>query len=175
MVIKPPKYVTTKQMESIIGHQLPYEVQMMRALYPALSSGRYDQMHHNAHIESFYVHARNLVEFFKAKNDVDPRIFTDDTYRKRGDFIDRSLQDKMNEQISHLSWKRTENMNEKLGPAEWKKTLDALELEIVRFEKAIKPEFRNLWQAGLRQMNFQAEDPEVLVDGSAGASSDPSF
>ena len=40
-------------------------------------------------------------------------------------------------------------MNEKLGPAEWKKTLDALELEIVRFEKAIKPEFRNLWQAGL--------------------------
>ena len=35
-------------------HQLPYEVQMMRTLCPALSSGRYDQMHHNAHIESLF-------------------------------------------------------------------------------------------------------------------------
>ena len=56
-----------EQMIKIIGHHLPYEIQMMRFLLRELTSGNYSAGLHNANIESFTTHVRNIFEFLKNK------------------------------------------------------------------------------------------------------------
>ena len=51
--------------KKMLGHFIPYEIGMMRALYKCLAAGSVSQVCRNAEIESFHIHARNLMEFFK--------------------------------------------------------------------------------------------------------------
>ena len=120
---------------------------MMRELQPELLSGKYSQLIHNANIEAFLIHARNLIEFFKNKApcNFDPRLFTAPDYEPDGNFIDSSLEAKINQQISHLTAERTAIAEEQLGPDQWAKIKKAIEAEIARFEKALAPEYQAKW------------------------------
>lgn len=120
---------------------------MMRELHPEMLSGRYSQLIHNANVEAFLVHARNLIEFFKNKEpcDFDPRLFTKPGYEPNGNFIDSTLEAKINQQISHLTAERTAIAEEQLGPDEWAKIRGTIEAEIERFEKALRPEYEAKW------------------------------
>ena len=129
---------------------------MLRELYPELGSRKYTQLIHNSNIQSFCIHARNLIEFFKNKKpcDFDPRLFTDAAYEPDGNFIEHSLERKINQQIAHLTAQRTGNAKDQLGPKEWSDILEAVENQIERFEAALTPEFRKQWHAGLANMVF---------------------
>lgn len=120
---------------------------MLRELHDELSRGTHDQLIHNANIEAFLVHARNLIEFFKNKPpcDFDPRLFTNAGYEPDGNFIDSTLEAKINQQVSHLTAERTAVANEQLGPEEWRKIRSSIETQIKRFENALKPEYKAKW------------------------------
>ena len=166
--IRRPKSVTDAVAEAFISRHLPYEVQMMRELHPELTSGRYNQLIHNSNIQSFCIHARNLIEFFKNKKscDFDPRLFTDSRHEPNGDFIEHVLEGKIHQQIAHLTAQRTANAEDQLGPKQWTKILKRVNDEIERFEAALTPEFRKKWEKGLQDM--------VFTGTGTGASSSPS-
>jgi len=157
--IRKLKSVTPDVADKFLTRHLPYEVKMMRELYPELNSGKYAQLIHNSNVQSFHVHARNLIEFFKNKPpcDFDPRLFTEPSYQPDGNFIDNLLEAKINQQISHLTAQRTAIAQEQLGPPQWEKILKTIEREISRFEKALKPECKEKWEAGLGAMIFTGQ------------------
>lgn len=156
MTIRKPRALTEEQAKKWLRRHLCYEIQMMRELYGRLLAGASSQFDRNTQIECYHLHCRNLIEFFKNKDpcDVDPRRFTNDAYKPDGNFINASLDAKINQQISHLTAKRTAERKKKLGPDQWKDIRDAIEKEIDRFEMALTDNVRPLWVEGLELMDF---------------------
>jgi hypothetical protein len=144
--------------KTMLSHFIPYEIGMMRALHKRLSAGSPTQLQRNAEIESFHIHARNLMEFFKDDKQcaIDPRAFTEQTYRVHGDFIPKKLENKISQQIVHLTHERTDVEKDKLSDDERDQTIQHIEKQIDRFQKALKPEWRQLWHGGLTTMNFDS-------------------
>jgi hypothetical protein len=149
--LRRPRAVSDAVLQEFFDEHLPYEVEMMRGLYDELSAGGYTQLIHNANIESFHIHARNLIEFFKNKKpcDFDPRLFTHERYQPNGNFVDNSLEAKINQQISHLTADRTADAAQKLGPKEWAKIRGAVEKEIARWGESLSPEYKAKWKLNL--------------------------
>lgn len=148
----------------MLGHFIPYEIGMMRALYKRLEPGSSSRLCRNSEIKSFHIHARNLMEFFKndAQCAVDPTTFTTKDYRVEGDFIPRKLEAKISQQIVHLTHERTDVDEDKLSDDERTQTSNFIEKQIERFEKSLKPALRPIWEDGLRKMNF--DEPIGLTD-----------
>ncbi|SDH76971.1 hypothetical protein SAMN05216338_101328 [Bradyrhizobium sp. Rc2d] len=145
---KKPKNVTAAQKKDFWEEHLPYEIEMMRAIHHVALQGSPTQAMHNAMIESLMVHCRNLIEFFKYNPpcDFSPTFFTEGTFRVNRNFINKSLYDKINQQISHLTSARTSVSKDKLGPYEWGQIIDAIEKELVRMEAALTPAWRADWK-----------------------------
>jgi hypothetical protein len=85
---------TNELATKMLGHFIPYEICMMRALHNLLSAGSTSRLSRNAQIESFHIHARNLIEFFKDDKQcaIDPRTFTTNEYQVNGNFIPTRLE-----------------------------------------------------------------------------------
>ncbi|BAM90859.1 hypothetical protein S58_48800 [Bradyrhizobium oligotrophicum S58] len=126
---------------------LPYEITLMRESYKlALIPKPWAE--HNSFIVAFLNSSRNLIEFFKNKPscDFDPRMFTRSTYQIEKRFLRDTILTEVNNQISHLTSKRTKVLNEKLGEKLWAELNANLESEISRFEKALTDEYKRIWK-----------------------------
>ena len=156
--IRKPNAANAEQAEYLLRRHVCYEVQMMRECWRQLQRGAYNQFDRNMNIECFNLHARNLIEFFKNKDpcDIDPRRFTKPDYKPNGNFIDSTLEAKINQQISHLTSDRTDDPKKQLGMKEFRKTGEAIEKEIARFEKSLTARSEELWKRGLIEMDFQS-------------------
>jgi hypothetical protein len=99
-------------------------------------------------VESLLIHARNLIEFFQTKKscDCDPRWFTNVGYRLKKRFVRDTLLSGINQQIAHLTAKRTVVKGEKLSEVDWKEIVKAIETEIVRFQAALTPDYKAKYQ-----------------------------
>lgn len=143
--------------KKMLNHFIPYEIGMMRALHKRLSAGSPSRLQRNAEIESFHIHARNLMEFFTNDKQcaIDPRTFTEETYRVQANFIPKQLENKISQQIVHLTHERTDTEKDKLSDDERDKTVEFIEKQITRFDQALKPAWRQFWRDGLTTMNFE--------------------
>jgi hypothetical protein len=132
--------------EEFLTEHLPYEVSMLRATYE-LARAQKPAAEHNAMVESFLLHARNLIEFYKDRPscDFDPRMFTNASYQLNKDFIPEQLAARINRQVSHLTAKRLSQSADELGPRDWALILRALEEELSRFAKALTKEYAEKW------------------------------
>lgn len=155
MKIRNPNALRSTDESDWIKH-LCYEIEMFRTCFLILKNGTNNQFERNMHIECFILHARNLLEFFKNKNhsDVDPRRFTNTSYNPDGNFINNSLERKMNQQISHLTSDRIKNNENQLIAKNFHEISISIEDEIKRFEACLKPQFQAIWSDSLRLMNF---------------------
>jgi hypothetical protein len=117
---------------------LPYEIDMLRHTYGRLlNHGPEDIVGQNALIESFCVHARNLLELFNGHNKAIPvREMVVESYEP---IRLNALYGQISEQINHLSSRRegAEKINA-TGP----QIIGFLEREISRFQDHLKPGFR---------------------------------
>jgi hypothetical protein len=145
---KKPKNITAAQKKEFWEEHLPYEIDMMRAIFPIAFSGSPSQAVHNAMVENFLLHCRNIIEFFKYNPpcDFSPAFFTDGTFKINKTFVNAKLYDKINQQISHLTAERTRLNKDKLGPSEWKTLKGQIEGEIARMEKSLAPSARSSWK-----------------------------
>jgi|SRR5580700_7177197 hypothetical protein len=161
--IRKPNPKTDALAMKMLGHHIPYEVNMLRALFEKLTSPSPDKLTRNAFIESFHMHARNLIEFFKDDDQcvVDPRRFTASDYQIEGDFISRNLETKISQQIVHLTAQRVDNDGLKLDNKERNETIAAIDKQIARFEKNLTPENKMVWQNGLKEM--AVVDPSIVT------------
>jgi hypothetical protein len=91
--------------EAFFSEHFPYEIGMMRYAYEKMMIGNFDQGDNNAMIETFCIHARNIIELFKTHDscDFDPRYFVKPDFRINTQFIKDGLLSKINNQISHLT------------------------------------------------------------------------
>jgi hypothetical protein len=145
----------TQAMIEMVNHQVPYEVGMLRCTFLLLSRGVPEGADQravlNANIESFCIHARNLIEFFsrestKPKDKAGARHFTLSSYRAfKMPKTEERLVEKLNEQIAHLSYKRTTKDEEKILGSDRAVLLWILEDEIARFGKSLRDEYKALW------------------------------
>jgi hypothetical protein len=171
-------------MVQVIGHHIPYEVRMMRQTYLMLSDGAaclwVSQTVINALIESFCIHARSLIEFFSGNESPSDHTsaakhFAQPDYEPCPDYgQSRDLNGKLNSQIAHPSYSRTDKVNGKLSAANRTALMKFIESEIERFSNKLKENYRAHWPADMA--SSEAEDASsILVLGPAGATSQIGF
>ena len=132
--------------EDFFTQLLPYEISMLRAAYD-LARAPKAAAEHRAMVESFLLHARNLIEFFKDKPscEFDPRMFTVGSYQLDKEFVADAVLPRINAQISHLTARRISSEAAKMGPRDWALIVRALESEINRFRSALTADYREKW------------------------------
>ncbi|WP_299817001.1 hypothetical protein [uncultured Roseibium sp.] len=133
-----------KILEEFLRRFLKYEVDMLRATHILILNSPDSQIVINVLIESFCIHARNIIEFLKNHGacDVDPRWFTGENYKVDRNFLKKSLGDRVNAQIAHLSHNRTTDSKKKIDAKDRKELSDAVELQLSRFYNNLKVEWR---------------------------------
>jgi hypothetical protein len=143
--------------DEFFTEHLPYEIGMVRDSMNALITPQLPEFEKNAFIETFCLHARNLIEFFKNKDacDFDPRSFVDAFFRLNKRFIGDAALPRINEQISHLTKGRTANPKEKINGVDLGEMHQAIEAEIERFAQHLKPEWQGKWKVGPLQLSPQ--------------------
>jgi hypothetical protein len=139
--------------ERMLTEHLIYEIDMLRASVAALDGPGLVGPPRNMAIETFWLHARNLIQFFNLRKNVEDtcegvasaKDFTDNNFQTGLQL--GTLEDLINYQICHLQYGRASNADEKLGGCEIWRVKDALEREITKFESHLTDEARPLWEA----------------------------
>jgi hypothetical protein len=177
------KRLSEAVLDEFLDEHLPYEVQMLRHTYHLLATGiavspaEAQVVVEYALIESFCVHARNLIEFFRHKKpcDFDLRWFAKDGYRVADkDFIGASVQKKLDEQMSHLTKGRTKVEKEKIDRAARKEIYDALEDEIDRLRSSLRPDSASKWKVAARPGRVDVSGPPSATGSVRTTQAQPS-
>jgi|ERR1043165_1916601 hypothetical protein len=139
------------QKVALLTDHFPYEIMMLDETVGLLGIANLHPHIRNMAIESFWVHARNLVEFFTLRPNVDgtcsgvasARDFTDSGFRS--DLTLGDLPDTINSQICHLRYERTSNVPEKLDGFDIQRVKAALDRDISKFIEHLWPDTRQFW------------------------------
>lgn len=145
-----------------LKQHLTYEACMLRGTYQELNNNLHNEIVKNALIESFCIHARQLIEFFSNKQGMHAKDFTGGTYTPKHIVQLSAVANKLNTQIAHLTKKRTESTVEKIGHLDRSRLLTALELEMHHFANLLEKQF---------QGHFTAPAPlqSITISGAASA------
>jgi hypothetical protein len=151
---------STEERKKIISIHLLYEIDMLRLSHHILHGGiplpLLSQAVANLAIEGFCLHARNLVDFFAdnrplGSKDAVARHFTAEGYRpfKGNDVKKNGLYAKINKQIVHLTYDRTDDSRLKIGPKDREQLRGLIEDEIVEFSKWLRAPYDEVWSQAL--------------------------
>jgi hypothetical protein len=168
------KNIPMETRESFIQHHIPYERWMMRESLEAARRGAPTRFQQNLHVEGLALHARNLIEFLKNGDSCgfNPTDFTTAAFSVKPTFIRSTLVDKINQQIEHLTTKRTKKRKEKFDEPDWVETVHAVEKEFKRWIANLKPEWVKKWDE--RERMGEDDGGVLTVEGHVnGASSEP--
>src|SRR5262245_7531592 len=101
--------------KELFEHHFTYEVWMLIETRSRLLGSVSDVVVRNALIESFCIHARQLIDFFNGKGGSNASSFADTAYVPFvGGTASSDLIVKLNTQIAHLTYKRTDNPTDKI-------------------------------------------------------------
>jgi hypothetical protein len=137
--------------EELLGHHLVYEIDQMacslimlgRVRVPEGWSGRdWRRTLNNSMMESFYLHARALFEFFKKSRGA--RKYAEASYQP---FKGVNVSDwvrKLNNQAAHLLDGRTADDTLKISDQDRFDMVNALAAEVRIFQAAPKPDFASI-------------------------------
>jgi hypothetical protein len=150
------KHETKKSIECLLRRHLPYELNMLEHTFRLLHSSqdyakglRSDGVVANALIESFWTHARNLIEFFnQGKSDGSTGVASaqDMTDGYLANTNMRTLDQMINVQISHLQYNRP-LFTDQLNLTEMERVRNAIARELEKFKRCISPTYRDAWTA----------------------------
>ena len=134
--------------ENLMREHVPYEFDMIRSTFDILFAPEPLPLGHtrNALIESFAFHSRALIDFFNGKGGSDARHFTGAGYVpfRRGP-ISKMLVGKLDQQVAHITEKRTNKAHLKLNGADMATLRRRLNIETDEFLLHMKPEYRAIW------------------------------
>jgi hypothetical protein len=133
---------------AVLQEHLPYELDMLDAAFTFLHSPDYVKFHtpfcKNTAIESFWLHARNLIEFLTrppsgGAGTVSAQDFTTEFWPET---VMKEMDQRINIAITHLIYGRKSEQGEKLNGHEMLRVKQHIDREIKRFEKCLLPEFK---------------------------------
>jgi hypothetical protein len=155
--------VTSKQMGDIIDEHLPYEVQMLNFTFAALCTGPnvLGQLPINAFLESFCIHARNLIDFFaeqgtSAKRSAGAKHYIGASWRA---FDGKNVKSepfygRLNNQIAHITYSREKDPTKKIGGSDITRIKQLLDAEVKRFVDVLPSKWRPIWNASAAKMGL---------------------
>jgi hypothetical protein len=135
--------IKADKMREVLTEHLPYEVQMMRTARELLGTRIQDQWFYNIVHESFFLHARNLIEALQGDNDFKPKEICEKW--SRPPFI-RNMMEKINQQIQHIAAHRTIVHDNKLKFDEVTRVAQWIEDELQSLEAKLKDEWRDYYK-----------------------------
>lgn len=141
-------------LEAVMREHLPYEMEMLAATFAKLETVerddvvlRHDVVLRNAVMESFCIHARALIDFFKGRKGAKASDFTGKPYlATHVDTLPRTLIDMLNEQVAHLSPRRPSDAGRKLNKKDREQILGILEAEKEAFLQQINSEYQKIYK-----------------------------
>jgi hypothetical protein len=140
---------------------IAYEIRMLHFTYQFLrldALAFFNPIMANALIESFCIHARNLLEFFEeTTSESDEQIcschFTEGDYKAFVDGeLDGTLRGKLHAQVAHLSYNRTKDDKDKIQPADRDVLVQFLSKEVGHFFRHLKSPYKESVPADLRPL-----------------------
>ena len=150
----------------VLDDALPYELAMLDAAVRYMQTDEFSKLTKpkteiewltcNATIESFWTHARCVIEFFSRRKNQD---FTA-TAASAMDFTEGfhpssdmetlwgpgRLAETINEQVSHVGFCRKVEQLQKLGASEMVRVKSIIDKEVGNFERTLKREFQPYWK-----------------------------
>jgi hypothetical protein len=135
-------------------HHVVYEVSMLRHTFNFMGVPAWSTELRNAIIESFCVHARNLIEFFSQKSETAGQADSDYVGAKHfcksyepwtKGRLSTELVARLNRQVAHLTYDRTSQTEGKVGPKEQLELLGLIEQEIEIFANSLREPYRSKW------------------------------
>jgi hypothetical protein len=146
---------TLEKIQEVFDKHVRYEISRLAEMYDRLLKPElYSQLQPcvrdtitDALIVAFCIHAKNLMEFLSytpRRDRATAEDYAGSDYR-RWKIAPRThahdLKGKLNNQLSHLSFERTDEPNEKIGIQERKDLVDMLHDELVRWIAQLKPDY----------------------------------
>jgi hypothetical protein len=140
----------TKPIERLLVRHLPYELDMLEQTLVRLLDGKVtDRVLQNALIESFWTHARNLIEFFNCKEKGDGQTGVASAQdMTTGYAVDTKLtevNDLINKQISHLQYDRPAFTQGQLDYNYMYRVREIIGREMQKFQKCINHDYKKFW------------------------------
>ena len=138
----------SKRIAIVVEHLL-YEFFMLNYCFECLTSHSLDVNHNNVLIESFCLHARNLIDFFWGKEPASgdrPSAdhFTDKEYpnHRGADPRGKAIYSKLNTQVAHLSYSRTSDRSKKISHQDRVELRQLVEPELAIFYAHLREPYR---------------------------------
>jgi hypothetical protein len=142
-------------MRELLTHHLRYEIVMLRWTFARFRAPMSHENEKNAFIESFCIHARNLIEFFQGTGNVGgthayARHFTINGIYEVCSLtkteLPEDLYGKLSEQIAHLTYGRTKDSTRQIGAPELRQLFELIEGEVANFGDHLDESFKPYWQ-----------------------------
>lgn len=169
----------------ILSEHLPYELGMLERALEFVSSHQLAEHPEigtlrNFAIESFWTHARNIDDFMRRNANRYATVYAAaadfaDGFRRRVG-IDRQ---KINQQITHLSYGRPNADDDKFAYADMLETYNEIKSMVRGFEERLTPEASDIWKPPYKFKEFSAgvlenkahttSDFGVQISGVAGS------
>jgi hypothetical protein len=134
---------------------LTYEFDMLDASYEILSKQRLAEdatpvqiYGRNCAIEAFWLHTRNLLEFFEwESSDRKQASAVDFMNGDHAIYLNRkALRDLINDQVCHLHYNRYSSpVQEKLGPTNLHQAMETLQRGLADFQRRLDDEAKKYW------------------------------
>ena len=138
----------TAKFEELLHVHVRYELDMLFGTFHQLASPVANAVVGNALIESFCLHARQLLDFFGNAQGLHATEFTDSGYTPLANDvlgIGSATTKKLNTQIAHLTKERVSDGSEKIGPEDRARLRAAVETALRHFEGHLRSPFRGRW------------------------------
>lgn len=167
------------EIKNCLDYHLPYEIDMLRVGAARLTAVTERSTDTNILIEVFCVHARNMIDFFDArqKQAGDFKAYQFATgYTCAVDLEDQRR--RINKRIAHLTTERVRgNDNDKISVGECLLTYRKLESEIERFMACLSEQVRSALGARLnvprQQIALMVADPESTLRSATTTATPP--
>jgi hypothetical protein len=147
--------------KKMLAEHLPYEHNMLDGAFEFLTSKAHAEerkvpFKRNAVVEVFWLHARNLIEFYRnsgvsacASHFTSKRLSPEFRLNKGGERAvanaGREFSDLINEQVCHLKYERVSIRDEKLGGYDLQRVKDSIDRAMMKFQDMLTPEARAVW------------------------------
>ena len=153
----------------VLKEHLPYELDMLELAFILLPLET-DVFRRNSLLETFWLHARNLLEFFKKSKPKHARTAWANHFTQHPVEYDlKDFGDKipmMHQQITHLSYDRTREATKKLTFDLARDVKGAVDRAVQQFQNNLRPEAKAHWK---ERPVTQVEIPEVVPTPSCYA------
>lgn len=169
---------------NLLREHLHYEHDMLDGAFAAMAREGFEKEEwfiRNAVICEFWVHARNLIEFYgktegasASASDFTTELLRPEFRLKKGapavQNAGAEFTTLINEQVCHLKYERVSSPDEKLGGYDVERVKDAIDRALRKFESLLTPEAQKIWRKR-EPRNLRLSGPPSPSSASSSASS----